>query len=59
VLESFLHLPPLVASLVALPAFPQGVNSVRIQRTVVAMVKFDFLGGQFKDYDVRNMIYQG
>ena len=48
VLETFLHLPGSVAALVALPAFPRGVDPVRLQRVVSAMLRFGILGPQFE-----------
>jgi NitT/TauT family transport system substrate-binding protein len=59
VLETFLHLPPVVASLVSLPAFPQGVDPVRLQRTVSAMLRFGMLSRKFSDLSIKSMIYNG
>ncbi|MGO8888108.1 MAG: ABC transporter substrate-binding protein [Streptosporangiaceae bacterium] len=59
VLETFLHLPGSVAAVVALPAFPRGVDPVRLQRVVSAMLRFGILGPQFENYNVRSIIYQG
>lgn len=58
-LETFLHLPASVASLVSLPAYPTGVDSVRLQRTVSAMVRFGFLSRKFANFNIRSMIYNG
>jgi NitT/TauT family transport system substrate-binding protein len=57
VLEKFLGLKPVVADLVALPRFPVGVDAVRLQRTVTAMVKFNILTQQFRNFNIRSMIY--
>jgi NitT/TauT family transport system substrate-binding protein len=59
VLQTFLHLPPEVAALVSLPAFPQGVDPVRLQRTVSAMLQFGILDSQFRNFNVSSMIYTG
>jgi NitT/TauT family transport system substrate-binding protein len=59
VLETFLHLPAAVADLVALPAFPQGVDPIRLQRTISAMLKFNILGQQFQNFNIKSMIYNG
>jgi NitT/TauT family transport system substrate-binding protein len=58
-LETFLHLPPVVVALVSLPAFPQGVDPVRLQRTVSAMLQFGILSPQFRDFNIKSMIYHG
>jgi NitT/TauT family transport system substrate-binding protein len=59
VLETYLHLPPVTAALVSLPAFPQGVDPVRLQRTVSAMLHFRILSPRFSNFDIRTMIYHG
>lgn len=59
VLETFLHLPAVAAALVSLPAFPQGVDPVRLQRTVSAMLHFGILSPRFRNFDIRTMIYHG
>jgi len=58
-IETFLHLPPVVAALISLPAFPDGVNPVRLQRTVSAMLQFGVLGPEFRNFNIRSMIYNG
>jgi len=59
-LETFLHLPAKVASLMALPAFPQGTDPIRLQRTVSAMIRFGILTGtQFRDFNITSMLYRG
>jgi NitT/TauT family transport system substrate-binding protein len=57
VLEKFLQLPPVVADLVALPRFPLGVDTIRLQRTVTAMLKFGILPAQFSKFQISSMIY--
>lgn len=59
VLQTFLHLPKQAAALVSLPAFPQGVDPVRLQRTVSAMLHFGILGTKFSNFDIKSMIYRG
>jgi len=59
VLETYLHLDPVAAALVSLPAFPQGVDSVRLQRTVSAMLHFGILSPNFRHFDIRSMVYRG
>jgi hypothetical protein len=58
-LETFLQLPPVVAALVSLPAFPVGVNPIRLQRTVSAMIQIGILSPRFRGFDIRSMIYTG
>jgi NitT/TauT family transport system substrate-binding protein len=59
VLQTYLHLPAVAADLVSLPAFPQGVDQVRLQRTVSAMLRFGILSQQFSNFNIKSMIYQG
>lgn len=59
VLEKYLQLPPEAAALVSLPAFPQGVDPARLQRTVSAMLEFHLLSQQFRNFDIKSMIYNG
>lgn len=59
VLEEYLKLPPVVASVISLPAFPQGVNPVRLQRTIDAMLQFGMLSRKFSDLNIKSMIYDG
>jgi NitT/TauT family transport system substrate-binding protein len=58
-LQTFLHLDPVAASLVSLPAFPEGVNAVRLQRTVDAMLQFGMLSQKFRRFDIKSMIGPG
>jgi len=58
-LETFLNLPPVVVALVSLPAFPQGVNPIRLQRTVSAMLQFGMLSQKYRGFDIRSMIGTG
>lgn len=56
VLEKFLGLKPIVADLVALPTFPIGVDAIRIQRTVTALIRFHFIPQKFANFQVSSMI---
>jgi NitT/TauT family transport system substrate-binding protein len=58
-LEKFLGLPALAASLVSLPGFPTGVDSVRLQRLVDAMVRFGLLSKQYSTFKISSMIDNG
>ena len=54
--EKFLGLPPLAAALISLPEFPIGVDAVRLQRLVDAMVKFGLLGKQYASFKIATVI---
>jgi len=58
-IEKFLGLPPLAAALVSLPGFPTGVDAIRLQRLVDAMVKFGLLGKQFASFKISTIIGNG
>jgi NitT/TauT family transport system substrate-binding protein len=51
-LEKFLQLPPLAASLISLPSFPTGVDPVRLQRLVDAMLRFGLLPKQYNSFKI-------
>jgi NitT/TauT family transport system substrate-binding protein len=51
-LEKFLQLPPLAASLISLPSFPTGVDPVRLQRLVDAMLRFGLLPKQDDSFKI-------
>jgi NitT/TauT family transport system substrate-binding protein len=55
-LETFLGLKPIAAALVSLPGFPTGVDSVRLQRIVDAMVQFHLLGKQYASFKISTII---
>ena len=57
--EKFLGLPPLAAALISLPNFPTGVDAVRLQRLVDAMVRFGLLKKQFSGYKISAIIGNG
>jgi NitT/TauT family transport system substrate-binding protein len=54
--EKFLGLPPLAAALISLPNFPTGVDAVRLQRLVDAMVRFGLLSKQYSTFKVSSII---
>jgi NitT/TauT family transport system substrate-binding protein len=58
-LEKFLGLPALAASLVSLPGFPTGVDSVRLQRLVDAMVRFGLLSKQYSTFKISSIVGNG
>ena len=58
-LEKFLQMPPLAAALISLPNFPIGVDAVRLQRLVDAMVRFHLLGQQFRTFKISSIIGNG
>jgi NitT/TauT family transport system substrate-binding protein len=54
-LEKFLKLPPLAASLISLPSFPIGVDPVRLQRLVDAMLRFGLLPRQYDSFKISSI----
>lgn len=58
-IEQFLGLPKLAAALVSLPNFPTGVDPVRLQRLVDAMVRFGLLGKQYSNFKISTIIGNG
>ncbi len=57
--EKFLGLPPLAAALISLPNFPTGVDAVRLQRLVDAMVRFGLLDKKYAGFKVSGIIGNG
>jgi NitT/TauT family transport system substrate-binding protein len=57
--KAFLGLPAIAAALVSLPSFPTGVDSIRLQRLVDAMVKYKLLGPQFSTFKISSIIENG
>ncbi len=57
--EKFLQLPPLAASLISLPGFPTGVNSLRLQRLVDAMLRFGLLPRQYASFRISTVTGNG
>jgi NitT/TauT family transport system substrate-binding protein len=55
-LKQFLGMPPLAAALVSLPSFPVGVNPVRLQRLVDAMVRFGLLKQKYAGFKIKSII---
>jgi NitT/TauT family transport system substrate-binding protein len=55
-IEKFLQLPAQVASLVALPTYPIGVDPTRLQRVVNAMVQFGILPKSDSSFRISSMI---
>ncbi len=57
--EKFLQLPPLAASLISLPSFPIGVDPVRLQRLVDAMLRFGLLPRQYASFKISTITGNG
>jgi NitT/TauT family transport system substrate-binding protein len=55
-LKQFLGMPPLAAALVSLPSFPVGVDPVRLQRLVDAMVRFGLLNQKYSGFKIQTAI---
>jgi NitT/TauT family transport system substrate-binding protein len=54
--EKFLGLPPVAAALISLPSYPTGVDAVRLQRLVDAMVRFGLLSKKYKDFNISSIV---
>jgi len=54
--EKYLDIAPSVAAFISLPTFPLGVDPVRLQRVVSAMVRFKLLPPQDNSFKVTSMI---
>jgi NitT/TauT family transport system substrate-binding protein len=54
--ERYLGIKPPVAAFISLPTFPLGVDAVRLQRVVSAMVRFGLLPEQDSSFKVSSMI---
>jgi NitT/TauT family transport system substrate-binding protein len=54
--EAYLQVPPPVAAFISLPTFPLGVDAVRLQRVVSAMVRFGLLPEQDSSFKISSMI---
>jgi NitT/TauT family transport system substrate-binding protein len=57
--KDFLDLPPVAASLLALPSFPTGVDATRLQRLVDAMLRFGLLGSKYDNFEISSIILNG
>jgi NitT/TauT family transport system substrate-binding protein len=55
-LETYLHIPPLAAASISLPNFPTGLDPVRLQRVVSAMVRFGILPTRDSDFKIASML---
>jgi len=53
--EAYLGVKPPVAAFISLPAFPLGVDAVRLQRVVSAMVRFGLLPEQDSSFKISSM----
>ncbi len=54
--ETYLDVPPQAAAFISLPTFPLGVDAVRLQRVVTAMVRFNLLPAQDDSFKITSMI---
>jgi NitT/TauT family transport system substrate-binding protein len=54
--EKYLHIPPATAAFLSLPSFPAGVDAVRLQRVVSAMLRFGLLPQQDQSFKIQSMI---
>jgi NitT/TauT family transport system substrate-binding protein len=54
--EAYLGVKPPVAAFISLPTFPLGVDGVRLQRVVSAMVRFGLLPEQDSSFKISSMI---
>jgi NitT/TauT family transport system substrate-binding protein len=54
-IERYLRIPPETAAFISLPSFPTGVDPVRLQRVVSAMVRFGLLPQQDGSFRIQSM----
>jgi NitT/TauT family transport system substrate-binding protein len=54
--ETYLTVPSQAAAFLSLPTFPLGVDAVRLQRVVTAMVRFNLLPAQDDSFKITSMI---
>ena len=54
--EKYLDITPSVAAFISLPSFPLGVDAVRLQRVVNAMLRFKLLPVQDQNFEITSMI---
>ena len=54
--EKYLDVEPAVAAFISLPAFPLGVDAVRLQRVVSAMLRFKLLPPQDASFKITSML---
>jgi NitT/TauT family transport system substrate-binding protein len=55
-IEKYLQIAPGTAAFLSLPSFPAGVDAVRLQRVVSAMVRFGLLPAQDQSFKIQSMI---
>jgi NitT/TauT family transport system substrate-binding protein len=53
--EKYLQIPPATAAFLSLPSFPTGVDAVRLQRVVSAMLRFGLLPGKDASFKIQSM----
>ena len=53
--EKYLKIPPATAAFISLPSFPAGVDSVRLQRVVSAVLRFGLLPPKDQSFRVQTM----
>ena len=53
--EKYLHVPPATAAFLSLPSYPTGVDAVRLQRVVSAMLRFALLPGKDAAFKIQTM----
>jgi NitT/TauT family transport system substrate-binding protein len=53
--EKYLQIPPATAAFLALPSFPAGVDTVRLQRVVSAMLRFGLLPPKDQSFKIQTM----
>ncbi len=53
---TYLGVPSQAAAFISLPTFPLGVDAVRLQRVVTAMVRFNLLPAQDSSFKITSMI---
>ena len=54
--EKYLKIAPGTAAFISLPSFPAGVDAVRLQRVVSAMLRFGLLPPKDQSFQIRTMI---
>jgi len=53
--ETYLKISPMAAALISLPSFPVGVDAVRLQRVVNAMLEFNLLPNTDRSFKISTM----
>ena len=57
--EKYLKIPAATAAFISLPSFPAGVDAVRLQRVVSAMLRFGLLPPKDQSFNIQTMIVGG